>query len=113
MTNKKEYKYKDDQLIRKKTTYRTGMESFDHYVYDESGRISERYCCEENISKAMIIEKYKYLNNEICETEYTGENKRYLISFKYKYDENMNWIEIIKNVDGKDLYKWIREIEYY
>lgn len=113
ITNQKEYKYKDDQLVREKTIYRTGMESFNHYVYDESGRISERYCCEENISKAMIIEKYRYLDNEISETEYTEEGKRYLISFKYKYDENMNWIEIIKNVDGKDLYKWIREIEYY
>lgn len=36
-----------------------------------------------------------------------------IIRFKYKFDKYKNWIEIIKNVDGKDLYKWVRKIEYY
>ena len=35
------------------------------------------------------------------------------IIFKYKFDKHNNWIECIKNVDGKDLYLWKREIEYY
>lgn len=111
--NQKEYQYKDDQLVFEKTRNRTGMESFDSYVYNERGRISKRYCCEEDILKAMIIEEYKYNNNELIGIDYTEEDKKYVISFKYKYDKNRNWIEIIKNVDGEDLYKWIREIEYY
>lgn len=113
--NQKEYKYIDDHLVREKTVYRTGMESFDQYVYEERGRISKRYCCEEDILKAMIIEEYKYNknSNEVTGTDYTEEGKKYVVSFKYKYDKNKNWIEIIKNVDGDDLYKWIRDIEYY
>lgn len=64
--------------------------------------------------------RFEYDNNYISKlyysTKFGKDNKpkeTIVITFKYKFDEQKNWTEIIKNVNGKDLYKWIREIEYY
>ena len=68
---------------------------------------------------ATVIEKYNYKNNMISQLIYKEEDfetkkmRKYNVSYSYKYDQYKNWIEIIKTVDGKDLYKWKREIEYY
>lgn len=64
--------------------------------------------------------KFVYKNNQIEKLFYLdtwGKDKNDLktteIIFKYKFDKQKNWTEIIKNVNGKDLYKWVREIKYY
>lgn len=64
--------------------------------------------------------KFEYDNNYISKLYYSTKfgkdnkpKKTIVITFKYKFDDQKNWTEIIKNVNGKDLYKWIREIEYY
>lgn len=64
--------------------------------------------------------QFEYKGNYITNMTYLNkigmEDKNIvpkLITFKYKFDKQKNWIEMIKNVDGKDLYKWVREIEYY
>lgn len=113
LTNQVEYKYEKGNLISIKRRYRTGMESYDYYKYNKYNQITERHCCNEDVKKAMIIEKYKYQNKKISNLEYIEEGKKYNISFKYKFDSKNNWIEIIKNVDGIDLFKWTRKIEYY
>lgn len=113
LTNQIINKYEDDNLIFNKRKYRTGMESFNYYKYNKNKQISERYCCNEDITKAMIVEKYKYKKEKISNLTYIEEGKKYEISFKYKYDSKNNWIEIVKNVDGKDLFKWVRKIEYF
>ena len=64
--------------------------------------------------------RFVYKNNHIEKLFYLvngGMSKKDLkpteIIFKYKFDKQKNWTEIIKNVNGNDLYKWVREIQYY
>jgi hypothetical protein len=66
-----------------------------------------------------MIQKYTYKNDKIAKLNYKEESfepqkmVNYNIFYSYKYDNNKNWIEILKTVDGVALYKWVREIEYY
>jgi hypothetical protein len=93
--------------------------TFNHSEYDKKNRLIKRYCCSEKESDAKRIEKYDYKGDEITSLEYTEESwpskemKTYQVDFEYKYDDKGNWNEIIKKVDGKELYKWTRQIEYY
>ncbi|WP_312089740.1 hypothetical protein [Chryseobacterium sp.] len=108
-----EYKYENDNLVFTRKKYKNQAETVNYYKYNKVGAISERFCCNKDIEKAMIIEKFQYKNGIISGLEYTEDGKKYYIAFKYKFDSKNNWIEIIKNVDGKDLFKWTREIEYF
>lgn len=121
LTNERIYKYQNDSIIGI-TEYSRGA-SFITYLHlkrDNFDRLIERYCCNKEISQASIIEKYFYKNNKIATLDYavrSDNHKRKMdkshIVFTYKLDGQNNWIEIIKNVNGVDLYKWTREIEYY
>ena len=51
-------------------------------------------------------------NDNISKIEFFDNENCFEVTFRYRFDENNNWIEIIKNVNGKDLYMWKREIEY-
>lgn len=113
LTNRIEYEYKNDNLISSKRRYRTGMESFDYFKYNNLNHVTERNCCNVDIKKSMIIERFKYKNGSISDLQYIEEGKKHKRSFRYKYDSKNNWIEITKNVDGVDLFKWIRKIDYY
>lgn len=85
------------------------------YEYDELGRILKK----SNFSgeKLMSESIYTYQGNYIKTLSYYekwGENpKPNSVVFRYKFDKNQNWIECVKNVNGKDLYVWKRKIEYY
>ncbi|WP_143885640.1 hypothetical protein [Chryseobacterium binzhouense] len=88
------------------------------YEYYDDGTLKTR----KNFYQGNILNQiqFTYENNQIVKVLYLdaqGESKSDLkateIVFKYKYDKYKNWTEVIKNVDGKDLYKWIRKIEYY
>lgn len=114
------YIYQNDNLIREiKGNEKDDGKYQVNYKYDKYGRLTEKYCCDEDISKSREIAKYTYEGDKVSDLNYSTEfyelNKleHYKISFSYKYDNNKNWIEIIKTVNGIKLYKWIREIEYY
>lgn len=113
------YKYNKNNLTQVVNKYSNRKASFINYKYDKENRLVEKYCCSENKSDAKIIEKYFYKDDEIKALEYTKqpfpskEKKTYKIKFKYKYDKTGNWTEIVKTVDGIELYKWLREIEYF
>lgn len=113
LTNQIDFVYVGNNLVLRKRRFRTGMESFDHYKYNKLNQISARYCCDKNIDNAMIVEEYKFDKGFIKKLKYTEEKKVYNVSFRYKFDSRNNWVEIIKTVDGKDLFKWVRQIEYY
>lgn len=107
LTNTQVYEYDDIGNM-------TMMNNNYYFVYDKKNRLIQKNCCKDNNGKPRVYQKYKYNDkNQIKELEYFGENKVHKAVFRYKYDENNNWIEIVKNVDGKDMYKWIREFEYY
>lgn len=119
VTKQIKYSYKDQNLIRTMERYKAGESGYKHYQYDDTNRLVAEFCCNENVSDAKIVQKYFYKTHRINTLEFIEEDftsKKMIthkVSFSYKYDTNNNWIEIIKHVDGKDLYKWIREIEYY
>lgn len=111
--------YEGDNLITRYTSNKNGYQNYLNFRYNKSNQIIANYCCEEDISKAKIIQKYKYKNDMVSELTYEEESfetkklNKFIIIYSYKFDDNKNWIEIIKTVDGVKLYKWTREIEYY
>ncbi|WP_124641803.1 MULTISPECIES: hypothetical protein [Amniculibacterium] len=108
-----DYKYKNDNLVSISRKYKDGIVTINYFKYNKFGKVTERYCCNEDIKKATIIEKFQYKDGKISKFEYIEEGKKHIVNLNYKFDSKNNWIEIIKNVDGKDLFKWTREIEYY
>ncbi|MFC7348865.1 hypothetical protein ACFQO9_19275 [Chryseobacterium zhengzhouense] len=88
------------------------------YEYYGNGNLKTRtHFNQGNVSNQI---QFVYKNNHIEKIFYLdtwGKNKKDLkpteIIFKYTFDKQKNWTEVIKNVDGKDLYKWVREIQYY
>ncbi|MCR9182543.1 MAG: hypothetical protein NXH73_06425 [Flavobacteriaceae bacterium] len=115
------YQYQKNNLVLTKhmSKYMKPQPTYVHYVYDEKNRLIKKYCCSEKESNAIRIEKYSYENDEIKFLDYSEisypskEMKTHRISFVYKYDDRGNWNEIVKKVDGVQLYKWIRQIEYF
>lgn len=113
------FKYDGNNLITKITGNKNGYESYFNFRYDKNSRLTEKYCCDKDISKAKIVQKYIYKNDKIAKLSYIEESFEtqkmvsYNISYSYKYDNNNNWVEILKIVDGVELFKWVREIEYY
>lgn len=85
------YAYTKDQKLERRTTHYNNT-----IWYDIRFEYKDNY-----------IAKIFYLDESDKKTEPT------VVIFKYKFDKQKNWTEIIKNVDGKDLYKWVRKIEYY
>jgi hypothetical protein len=74
------------------------------YAGDKVWRDKKFEYTDNHISKLLYLDKFGRINQKIEPT---------VVIFKYKFDKQKNWTEIIKNVDGKDLYKWVREIQYY
>lgn len=113
-TSQTVFEYDGNNLMTKiKSSKGYSPLTYDNYKYDKKGKLIERYCCDKDISKAIIIEKYFYQNDKIVKLNYTEGIINHDISYTYKYDNNKNWIEIIKSVNGVELFKWVREIEYY
>lgn len=125
----KETKIQDDKyhyfIPEKNGKYREEIKEGGHasisstiYEYYNDGNLKIRtHLSQGNISDQI---QFVYKNNQIEKLFYLdtwGKSKNDLkpveVIFKYKFDKQKNWTEIIKNVDGKDLYKWVREIEYY
>ncbi|MDV7698900.1 hypothetical protein N6B72_18380 [Chryseobacterium soli] len=88
------YTYTKDQKLERKTTYYK-----DKVWYEIRFEYKNNY-----ITKLFYLDKFGHEDEQIEPT---------VISFKYIFDKQKNWKEVIKNVDGKDLYKWVRIIEYY
>ncbi|MDN3690966.1 hypothetical protein QWZ06_01120 [Chryseobacterium tructae] len=88
------YTYTKDQKLEKETIYRN-----DKVWFETRFEYNGNY-----ITKLYYLDKFGVEDKEV---------EPVTITFKYTFDKDKNWIKIIKNVDGKDLYKWIRKIEYY
>jgi hypothetical protein len=89
-----------------------------NYKYSNNGNLLQRSFFRED--KLLFEKRFEYKGNYINKLFYLDKigkgNEKIdpiIITFKYKFDNHKNWTEIIKNVNGTDLYKWIRKIEYY
>ncbi|MBW8362334.1 MAG: hypothetical protein K0M56_09150 [Kaistella sp.] len=90
-----EYKYYNDGKLDTRTHYYQGNISHQiHFEYDDYNLIT----------KLLYLDTWGKNKNDLKPT---------VVTFKYKFDKHKNWTECIKNVDGKDLYLWKREIQYY
>lgn len=88
------FSYTKNQKIERKTSY-----------YSDKVSQEIRFEYKDNyINKLFYLDKFGREDKEVEST---------VILFKYKFDKQKNWTEVIKNVNGKDLYKWMREIIYY
>ena len=115
----KVYKYKNNNLIQEIDNFSSKRPYYVNYEYDKENRITKKYYYLIEESDVKRIEKYDYKNDNIISLIYTGiiwpskESTTYKIEFHYTFDDKGNWSEILKKVDSKELYKWIREIEYF
>ena len=88
------YEYYDDGNLKTRTHFYQGnISNRIHFIYKNN-----------RIEKLFYLDTWVKYKNDLKPTE---------IIFKYKFDKQKNWTEIIKNINGKDLYKWVREIKYY
>ena len=111
-------KYDGSNLIASCSSTTNGNETCYNYEYNTFKQLISKYCCTKNITESKIVIKFQYENNLVSELLYSEEsfptNKmdHYVVTYLYKFDENKNWTEIIKTVDGVKRYKWTRIIEY-
>ena len=122
LNSKVEYKYDDNKLIFKqdfwrdwnsalnKTELKKGTKTIYEYKF---GKLLKKLSYTDNQSLNMSTTYYYDDNDNISKIEFFDNENCFEVTFRYRFDENNNWIEIIKNVNGKDLYMWNREIEYY
>lgn len=90
------------------------VDAFREYQYSEKDLLKkERFIQAKNNHVLIEIEYFYDQNNNIEKIIYTGEGKTSVISFSYKFDEKLNWVEQLKSVDGKPLYLRKRELKYY
>jgi len=105
------------KIISEEKKANTGKTWYEMYVYDRDQRLERRTSYYDDKIQGDI--RFEYKENYISKLHYLeiyDENKvaePKIIIFKYKFDKHKNWTEVIKNVNGKDLYKWVREIKYY
>ena len=122
LNSKVEYKYDDNKLIFKqdfwrdwnsalnKTELKKGTKTIYEYKF---GKLLKKLSYTDNQSLNMSTTYYYDDNDNISKIEFFDNENCFEVTFRYRFDENNNWIEIIKNVNGKDLYMWKREIEYH
>lgn len=90
------------------------VDAFREYQYNENNLLKkEKFIQAKNNTLLIEIEYFYNQNNNIEKVIYTGEGKTSSITFSYKFDKILNWIEQLKSVDGKPLYLRKRELKYY
>lgn len=95
------------------------MEGYTEYSYNDKGYLlkKSRYWNNKLSNQATYTYNGDYIESLVYYDDW-GEkdgkkNDTIIVKFKYKFDKHKNWTETTKNVNGKDLYVWKREIEYY
>lgn len=65
-------------------------------------------------NKAEMLLEYSYnTDRTVSRLVYTGNGVTTIVDFRYRYDQRGNWTEQIKSINGKDLYRRVRELVYY
>ncbi|WEK69141.1 MAG: hypothetical protein P0Y62_14975 [Candidatus Chryseobacterium colombiense] len=106
------------KIIKEEKPDDYGKTSYTTFSYTKDQKLkNKRIYYNDKISNEV---RFEYNGNYIVKLFYSDKFGRgdevaetIVVVFKYKFDKRKNWTEIIKNVNGKDLYKWVREIKYY
>jgi hypothetical protein len=102
------------KIIKEEKKDNAGKILYTVYTYSKDQKLERRIMYYND--KVWYDTSFEYKSNYITKVLYLdkdGKKEPSIITFKYTFDKQKNWTEIIKNVNGKDLYKWIRKIEYY
>lgn len=108
------YDYKNRKVGEYYAMSSDTIDAFREYQYNENNLLKkEKFIQAKNNTLLIEIEYFYNQNNNIEKVIYTGEGKTSSITFSYKFDKRLNWIEQLKSVDGKPLYLRKRELKYY
>lgn len=106
------------KIIKEEKKDNAGKTSYTLYTYTKDQKLESETTYYND--KLGFEKKFEYKGNYIIQLYYLDKFGREdeqieptIIKFKYSFDKHNNWTQVIKNVNGKDLYKWIRKIEYY
>ncbi|MCL8536819.1 hypothetical protein M9991_08040 [Chryseobacterium gallinarum] len=106
------------KMIKEEKNGDSEKNSYTIYVYTKDQKLEKETSYYQN--RLSYERKFEYKGNYITRLIYLDKPalddkivEPVIIDFRYKFDKQNNWTEIIKNVNGKDLYRWIRKIEYY
>lgn len=107
--------YLNGLLVKETTLNRVGkIERYTSYSYNkENQKTNEKYFVPEYPENNLSYEYYYDENGNQVKLIYTEKNNPILVEFEYEFDNHRNWIKQIKSVNGKKLFVWTREIEYY
>lgn len=117
LTSLNDYKYDNKGRIIEEIYVhkRYGMNK-DDIIYDVKKIKLEDVKIPENEFIVSRMLKYKYDNYNLImlvETESFEKTVTTNCRFEYIFDENKNWIEQTKYINGEKLYVWKRKINYY
>jgi len=88
--------------------------SYEKYSYNQDElKTRHEYSTINNDDSKNIFTYFYNEENFIKTIHYAYKGGEYKIDYKYKFDSKKNWIEIVKVVNNKPLYKWSRDIKYY
>ena len=84
------------------------------FEYDNLNRKTKDYSISPKYPDSNITLEYFYNETEYpTKLLYLEKGITTQVDFEYVFDNNKNWIEQIKSVNGKKLYIWKRELEYF
>jgi seryl-tRNA(Sec) selenium transferase len=84
------------------------------FKFDKKGRKIFESDRTINFKSSFDNEKeFIYENDELKKIIIKSAGKEYIVELTYKYDSFGNWTQQTKSVNGKKLFIWSREIEYY
>lgn len=119
--SKDEFAYNEkNQIISEKRYYRERKDNSDEFELKNNSEVVYEYTNEKLHKKNHFFNgklisgaEYFYEGDNIVKVNFFENNKTSSVNFRYKFDRYKNWIEIVKSVNGKDLYIWKRDIQYY
>lgn len=107
--------YENGLLIKEMTLNRANKtERFTLYSYNEKNQITKEAKVIPEYPDNNLIYEYSYdKNGNQIKLIYIEKNNPVTVEFEYEFDSQKNWTKQIKSVNGKTLFVWTREIEYY
>ena len=107
--------YSNGLLVKETTLNRAGkIERYTSYSHNkQKQKTNEKYVVPEYPENNLSYEYFYDKNSNIEKLIYTKKNKPITVEFEYEFDPQNNWTKQIKSVNGKKLFVWTREIEYY
>ena len=113
---RKEVTIYENDLIKNIYSY-DNKDSLTYYKtleYDNLNRKTKEYSILPRYPDNNITLEYLYNETEYpIKLLYLEKGITTQVDFEYVFDENKNWIEQTKSVNGKKLYVWKRELKYF